>query len=56
MSMLPDFGPTIRSFTVDRNAAFAAMGTTIVLAILAATTYILLKGIEAKWRSSEFGE
>jgi len=56
MSMLPDFGLTILSFTVDRDAAFAAMGTTIVLAILAATTYILLKGIEAKWRSSEFGE
>jgi hypothetical protein len=27
-----------------------------VLGILAATTYILLKGIDAKWRGTEFGD
>jgi hypothetical protein len=56
MSMLPDFGLTILSFTIDRDLRFAATGIGIVLAVLAATTYILLKGIDAKWRGTEFGE
>jgi hypothetical protein len=56
MSMLPDFGLTILSFTVDRHPTLGAAGIGIVLAILGATTYILLKGIDAKWRGTEFGE
>ena len=56
MSMLPDFGLTILSFTIDRDLRFAATGIGIVLTVLAATTYILLKGIDAKWRGTEFGE
>ena len=56
MSMLPDFGLTILSFTVDRDPTFAIAGIAIVLSILGATTYILLKGIDAKWRGTEFGE
>jgi hypothetical protein len=56
MSMLPDFGLTILSFTIDRDPRFAVTGIGIVLAVLAATTYILLKGIDAKWRGTEFGE
>jgi len=56
MSMLPNFGLTILSFTIDRDVWFAATGIFLVLAILAATTYILLKGIDAKWQGTEFGE
>jgi hypothetical protein len=56
MSMLPDFGLTILSFTIDRDLRFAASAIALVLAILAATTYMLLKGIDAKWRGTEFGE
>jgi hypothetical protein len=56
MSMLPDFGLTVLSFTVDRDPTFAIAGIAIVLSILGATTYILLKGIDAKWRGTEFGE
>ncbi len=56
MSMLPDFGLTILSFTIDRDLRFAATGIALVLTILAATTYMLSKGIEAKWRGAEFGE
>jgi len=56
MSMLPDFGLTILSFTIDRDLRFAATGILLVLAILVATTYMLLKGIDAKWRGTEFGE
>ena len=56
MSMLPDFGLTILSFTIDRDLRFAASAIALVLAILAATTYMLLKGIDAKWRGTEFGD
>src|SRR5437660_2924484 len=56
MSMLPDFGLTILSFTIYRDLRFAASGIALVLAVLVATTYMLLKGIDAKWRGTEFGE
>ena len=56
MSMLPDFGLTILSFTIDRDPTFAILGIALVLGILAATTYMLLKGIDAKWRGTEFGD
>ena len=56
MAMLPDFGLTILSFTIDRDPTFAILGIALVLGILAATTYMLLKGIDAKWRGTEFGD
>ena len=56
LSMLPDLGLTILSFTVDKDLAFSAAGIALVLSVLAAATYFLLKGIEAKWRGSAFGE
>ena len=56
LSMLPDLCLTILSFTLDRQAVLAIMGILIVLAVLAGTTYMLLEGIEAKWRGSEFGD
>src|SRR5436309_1286541 len=56
MSMLPDFGLTILSFTIDRDLRLSAIGIGLVLAILGAITYILLKGIDDKWRGTEFGE
>lgn len=39
--------------SVDRGEFF---GIALVLGILAATTYMLLKGIDAKWRGTEFGD
>ena len=56
MSMLPDFGLTILSFTVDRDLRFSAIAIALVLAILGATSYMLLKGLDARWRGTEFGE
>ena len=56
LSMLPDFGLTILSFTVDRDPVFAASGIALVLALLGLATYFFLKGIDEKWRSTEFGE
>ncbi|MFA5895532.1 MAG: hypothetical protein WC985_01325 [Thermoplasmata archaeon] len=56
MSMLPELCLTILSFTLDRDMILTVMGILIVLAVLAGTTYILLEGIEAKWRGSEFGD
>ena len=54
MSMLPDVGITILSFTADRNLAFAATGIGLVLAVLGLTTYILYRGIGPKWGRAEF--
>ncbi|HEY7589120.1 MAG TPA: hypothetical protein VIB49_10310, partial [Thermoplasmata archaeon] len=56
MSMLPDLGLTILSFTIDKDLGLAVAGILLVLILLGATTYILLQGIESKWRSTEFGE
>ncbi len=56
LSMLPDFGLTVLSFTVDQDLHFAASGIALTLVTLGAATYFFLQGIEAKWRSSEFGE
>lgn len=52
----PDLGITILSFTIDRTPEVSIIGIVIVLFVLVAATYILLAGIEAKWRRSEFGE
>ncbi len=56
LSMLPDLGLTILSFTIDRDLAFAVAGIGLVLALLSGATYFLHQGIEAKWRGHEFGE
>src|SRR5438046_6190735 len=56
MSMLPDVGLTILSFTIDRDIRLSASGIALVLAVLAATTYMLPKGTDANWRGTEFGE
>lgn len=54
MSMLPDIGITILSFTVAQDLAFSAAGIGLVLAVLVLTTYILYRGIGPKWRRAEF--
>lgn len=56
LSMFPDLGLTILSFTVDLDPVFAVLGIAFVLAILGGATYFLLHRIEAKWRGHEFGE
>ena len=56
LSMVPDLGLTILSFTIDKDAAFAIAGIALMLLVLGGATYFLLQGIEAKWRGHEFGE
>ena len=56
LSMVPDLGLTILSFTIDRDTPFAVAGIALMLAVLGGATYFLLQGIEAKWRGHEFGE
>lgn len=56
LSMVPDLGLTILSFTIDRDLAFAVAGIGLMLFVLGGATYFLLRGIEAKWRGHEFGE
>ena len=56
LSMVPDLGLTILSFTIDKDAVFAIAGIGLMLLVLGGATYFLLQGIEAKWRGHEFGE
>ncbi len=56
LSMFPDLGLTILSFTVDLDPLFAILGILVVLAVLGGATYFLFRRIEAKWRGHEFGE
>ncbi len=56
LSMFPDLGLTILSFTIDKDLVFAVAGIGLVLAFLSGATYFLHQGIEAKWRGHEFGE
>lgn len=56
LSMFPDLGLTILSFTVDLDPVFAVLGIAFVLAVLGGATYFLFRRIEAKWRGHEFGE
>ncbi len=56
LSMFPDLGLTILSFTIDLDPLFAVLGIALVLSVLAGATYFLLHRIEAKWRGHEFGE
>ncbi len=56
LSMFPDLGLTILSFTVDLDPWFAVLGIAAVLAVLGGATYFFLRRIEAKWRGHEFGE
>ncbi|HKZ48330.1 MAG TPA: hypothetical protein VJ397_06015 [Thermoplasmata archaeon] len=56
MSMLPDICLTILSFTVDRDLVFSVAGIAVVLVALGVTTWILYRGLEARWGRAEFGE
>jgi hypothetical protein len=56
MSMLPDVGLTILSFTIDRNPVFALSGIGLTLGSLALATLILYRGIDRKWARAAFGE
>ncbi len=56
LAMLPDLGLTILSFTVDRDPVFTVAGISLVLAVLAAATLTLYRGIEGKWAPASFTE
>jgi len=56
MSMLPDIGLTVLSFTIDASPAFALAGIALTLGVLALGTLILFRGIDRKWARAAFGE
>ena len=56
LAMLPDLGLTILSFTVDRDPVFTVAGISLVLAVLAAASLTLYRGIEGKWGRASFTE
>lgn len=54
MSILPELGLTILSFTIDKDVIFAALGIALVLVSLSVTTFILYRGIDLRWSGVEF--
>jgi len=56
MSMLPDVGLAILSFTIDADLAFAVTGIALTLGALSLGTLILYRGIDRKWARAAFGE
>lgn len=56
MSMLPDVGLAVLSFTIDSSPAFAVSGIALTLGVLALGTLILYKGIDRRWARTAFGD
>ncbi|MGD9962934.1 MAG: hypothetical protein AB7S97_03445, partial [Thermoplasmata archaeon] len=56
MSFLPDVCLVILSFSLSTDWAFALLGLSIVLFSMSATSLILYRGIESKWRKASFTE
>ena len=58
LSMLPDLGLTILSFTlkVPDQVIFSVTGILIVCVILISATWVLYVGIDSKWARTEFGD
>ena len=56
MSMLPDVGLAILSFTIDASFAFAIAGIALTLGVLSLGTLILYRGIDRKWARAAFGD
>ena len=54
LSFLPDICLTILSFSIRTNIVFSLTGIAIVLFALLGSTAILYRGIERKWRGTEF--
>jgi hypothetical protein len=56
LSMFPDLGLTILSFTIDRNVTIALAGIALVLGALGISTIFFYRGLERKWGRAEFGD
>jgi hypothetical protein len=56
LSMLPDLGLTILSFTIDRDIVFALAGIGLVLGALGISALLFYRGLDKKWGRTEFGE
>lgn len=56
LSMLPDVGLVILSFTIDKDIVFASFAILLVCSALIGATIILYLGIDGKWRRSEFAD
>ncbi|MCU0859120.1 MAG: hypothetical protein MUE55_00815 [Thermoplasmata archaeon] len=56
MSFLPDVGLTILSFSLVEDWFFAVTGLALVLGSMLITTWILYRGIDAKWSKTAFAD
>ncbi len=56
LSMFPDLGLTILSFTIDKYYAYALAGIALVVGALGISTILFYRGLDKKWGRTEFGE
>ena len=56
LSMFPDLGLTILSFTIDRDVVFALAGIGLVLGALGISALFFYRGLDKKWGRTEFGD
>jgi MFS family permease len=56
LSMFPDLGLTILSFTIDRDVVFAMAGIGLVLGALGISALLFYRGLDKKWGRTEFGD
>ncbi len=56
MSILPDVGLAILSFTIDASFGFAIAGIALTLGALSLGTFFLYRGIDPKWARAAFGD
>jgi hypothetical protein len=54
ISLLPDLGITILSFSLNTQPVLAAAGIALVCAVLLSTTLIFYRSLEKKWGHSGF--
>jgi uncharacterized membrane protein (DUF373 family) len=54
VSVLPDLGLTILSFSLSSMNVAAVLGIALVLGILLISTFLFYRGIEEKWARTSF--
>lgn len=54
VSLLPDLGLTILSFSLDTEPLLTAVGISLVCSVLLVGTFLFLAGIERKWSRTSF--
>ena len=56
LSMFPDLGLTILSFTIDTHVTIALAGIALTLGALGISSFFFYRALDKKWGHSDFGE